>query len=223
MHILKSQRFSDEELLEFALSLSKGHKGEVQDRILHWEFGPIMNLKFDSQAQNYLFSKERVPLHWDGAFYKVPSTLLFYCTQSRGSGGETFFVDTSKVWKKLPSKLKRACEGVEVKYQTQKIAHYGGEIRVPLLQRHPLSGEPIIRLAEKVETALNPVEFEIFGVSDPEEFYQEMLIHLYAQDVITYHRWEVGDLLTVDNFTYLHGRNELGSNINRAFKRIQIL
>lgn len=223
MHILKSQELSDEELIELAFSKSNVRSENVQECILHWDFGPIMNLKFDSKAQNYLFSKERVPLHWDGAFYKEPSSLLFYCTESEGSGGETFFVDTTKVWDILPERLKRACAGVELKYQTQKIAHYGGEIRVPLLGRHPRSKEVILRLAEKVETDLNPVKLEIFGINDPDEFYAEMLRYLYDERVITYHKWIPGDLLLIDNFTYLHGRNELGTNVKRAFKRIQIM
>ena len=96
MHFLKHQNLSDRDLLKLAQSLSD-QKGTLKDQILHWDFGPIMNMKFDPDAKNYLFSSQRVPLHWDGAFYKTPKKLLFYCTETSGSGGETFFVDDAYV------------------------------------------------------------------------------------------------------------------------------
>ncbi len=223
MHILRSQQFSEAELLKYAQSLSAHPAAPIEEQLLHWDFGPVMNLSFDSMAKNYLFSKERVPLHWDGAFYKEPRMLLFYCETSSGVGGETFFVDTNRVWKILPQRLKEMCELVQLTYRTEKVAHYGGEIKVRLLQNHPLTGEKILRLAERVTTSLNPVELEIEGVDDPDAFYDEMMFYLYSEEAIYYHTWRPGDLLIVDNFQYLHGRQELKTNLKRSFKRIQIL
>lgn len=223
MYILTSQTLSEEELIKLALKRNSQVEKNIKERLLHWDFGPVMNLTHDSKAKNYLFSSERVPLHWDGAFYQEPRELLFYCTSSDGAGGETFFVDTNKVWEILPQSLKRACESVELLYRTKKLAHYGGEFKTSVVKKHPRSGLPIIRLAERVETELNPVELEIKGIQDSEEFYQEMKRYLYDERAIYYHQWTAGDLLLVDNFTYLHGRNELGPNLKRSFKRVQIL
>lgn len=213
MLTLKSnQDFTEEELLAFARS-----HGEL----LHWEFGPVMTMKFDANAANYLFSDEAVPFHWDGAFYREPKLLLFYCTESEGKGGETTFVDTTALWNSLSEAEKQECRNVTLTYSTEKKAHYGGTIRVPLVQTHPVTGETILRIAEKVETEKNPVTLTIEGVKNPEDFYERMTQKLHAAKI--QHSWEKGDLLLVDNFRYLHGRSALGENRKRTFKRIQIL
>lgn len=222
MHILKSQLFNDSELLTYASSLSQ-KSGDLTEKILHWEFGPIMTMAFDQDAKNYLFSQEKVPLHWDGAFHREPSKLLFYCLESEGNGGETIFTDTSKIWCSLTSKEKELCSKVTLIYRTEKLAHYGGMIKVPLVQQHPFTGETILRLAEKVETGLNPVTLEVNGIAYADEFYQMMVEKLYHHDFLYEHHWEKGDLLVCDNFTYLHGRRSLQNNLKRSFKRIQIL
>lgn len=222
MLILKSRQFSDEDLLNFAEERST-EKGGRKEKLLHWDFGPLMTMSYDREARNYLFSDEAVPFHWDGAFFREPKELLFYCTDSEGEGGETLFVNTEKLWEDLSSEERKLCLNVRLTYRTRKLAHYGGEIDVPLVQTHPVSGKTILRMAEKVETELNPVELTISGVGNAEEFYFEMVNKLYDPRYLYEHKWEKGDLVICDNFTYLHGRRKLGANRIRTFKRIQIL
>lgn len=222
MHIMKSQVFDDRELLQLAESLSL-KEGSLEEKILHWDFGPIMEMKYEIEAKNYLFSDEAVPLHWDGAFHTEPSKLLFYCTESEGNGGETVFVNTEEIWKCLTSLEKEKFLNIRLVYKTSKLAHYGGLIDVSLVQKHPLSGNTILRMAERVNTALNPVELRILGTRDENEFYDYMVNKLYDSKFQYVHKWEKGDLVICDNFTYLHGRKPLGANRKRTFKRIQIL
>lgn len=222
MYISKYNFTSDKDLIEYAAGLSQ-KAGDLRDKLLHWDFGPLMNMSYLSDAANYLFSAEKVPFHWDGAFYKEPVALLFYCTESSGEGGETLFSNTEKIWDSLSMEQKQKAEKITMTYRTEKKAHYGGEIRVPLVQKHPRTGKTILRLAERVETALNPVELIIDGVSDGEEFYQFLKEKLYSPEFMIAHKWEKGDLLVCDNFTYLHGRNALNLNLKRSFKRLQIL
>ncbi len=221
MFTLKRElNLKDNELLEFAQNESL-KTGTIEDKLLHWDFGPLMSMKFDPEAKNYLFSSGAVPFHWDGAFFKEPQTLLFYCTESVGEGGETLFVNTEKVWDSLTQAERNECEGITLTYETSKLAHYGGKITLPLVQRHPITGKTILRMAEKVQTELNPVALTIDGASDPEDFYQRMVKKLYQHSF--HHQWKKGDLLLVDNHTFLHGRLALQGNMSRSFKRIQIL
>lgn len=222
MHILKSQTFNDEELIQFAASLSS-NQGELTQKLLHWDFGPLMTMKYDVNAENYLFSEENVPFHWDGAFFKEPKKLLFYCTETEGVGGETLFTDTEKIWNDLSSDLKEKLKDITMIYRTKKLAHYGGEIKIPLVQTHPVTGKTILRIAEKVETKLNPVTLEMSGTDQTDELYDMLTAKLYDPKYMYQHSWEIGDVLICDNFTYLHGRNALGANKSRSFKRIQIL
>ena len=219
--ILKQQEFaSDEELLSFARRFSS-KRGSLKEEILHWDFGPVMKMEFDPNAKNYLFSKEEVPFHWDGAFHQEPRYLLFFCTHSEGKGGETLFVNTERIWEKMDPIQRREAKKAVLTYQTQKFAHYGGMIRVPLVQTHPVSGKTILRMAEAVETKLNPVSLKIEGVDNPQDFYAMMKTYLYEEAYA--HRWEKGDLILCDNFTFLHGRRSLNQNLKRQFNRVQIL
>lgn len=222
MLILKSQTFSDQELIDFAASLS-AREGSFEEKILHWDFGPVMEMKYDREAKNYLFSSEAVPFHWDGAFYKEPAKLLFYCTESEGEGGETIFVNTEEIWKELSVSEQEKLRSIRLIYKTSKVAHYGGMIDVPLVQKHPATGNTILRMAERVKTDLNPVELRILGTKDEVAFYEYMVEKLYDPRFLYVHQWQKGDLIVCDNFTYLHGRKPLGMNKTRTFKRIQIL
>lgn len=208
--LLRGVSLHENELLTLAKSLGP---------LLEWDFGPVMTMKYEKNAANYLFSDEAVPFHWDGAFYREPRYLLFYCLESEGSGGETTFTDTIKLWESLSDSEKDECRNVKLTYTTEKKAHYGGTITVPLVQAHPVTGKTILRLAESVETEKNPVHLSIEGAD--EGFYGRMKEKLYQN--MTTHSWTKGDLLVVDNFQFLHGRRPLGSNVNRSFKRIQIL
>lgn len=225
MSTLKCERnlkLSRDELMTKALSLST-KSGDLNDKLLHWDFGPMMEMKFQTDAANYLFSSEAVPFHWDGAFHKEPQLLVFYCLESEGRGGETLFTDTEKIWDSLSHDDKKLCEGVTLTYRTQKLAHYGGEIKVPLVQQHPVTKKTILRMAESVTSKLNPVDLEINGVSDPDQFYQWMISKLYDPRFLHTHSWMKGDYLVCDNFTFLHGRNPLKDNLARTFLRLQIL
>ncbi|MFY7992462.1 MAG: TauD/TfdA family dioxygenase [Bacteriovoracaceae bacterium] len=222
MFISKYNYTTDADLIEYAASLSL-QSGKLEDKLLHWDFGPLMNMSYQTEAQNYLFSSEKVPFHWDGAFYREPRKLLFLCLESEGEGGETLFTDTEKIWESLSLEDQEKAKKVTMIYRTEKKAHYGGEIRVPLVQKHPVSGKFILRVAERVETKLNPVELIIEGIEDGEDFYQFLRKKLYSPQYMLAHQWERGDLLICDNFTYLHGRNPLNQNLKRSFKRIQIL
>ncbi len=222
IQLKRGVRLSDSELLHYARGLSH-NEGEIEQQLLHWDFGPIMEMRYQVEAVNYLFSAENVPFHWDGAFYREPRELLFYCTATDGEGGDTLFLNTELLWNSLTAQEQAQCKQVSLRYTTEKKAHYGGEINVPLVQVHPRTGKTILRLAEKVTSTKNPVHLEMSGVPDAEEFYQRMVEKMYQAQFIYRHTWQEGDLLVCDNFTYLHGRAALDQNLSRAFKRVQIL
>jgi len=227
LSIFQGKDFTKDQLLEYALSFSNEKSNDLKDKILHWDFGPIMEMKYDINAQNYLFSDELVPFHWDGAFHRVPRLLLFYCLETEGKGGETLFTNTELLWKSLTLEEQNLCLKIQLTYQTEKKAHYGGEICLPLVQKHPLTGNIILRMAEEVRTKLNPVtmlaQAEGENSDKVDTLIKKILSKLYSEEFLITHSWNAGDLILVDNYTFLHGRNKLGNNRSRKFYRIQIL
>jgi alpha-ketoglutarate-dependent taurine dioxygenase len=193
--------------------------------LLEWDFGPVMELEVKDQAENYLFSREEVPLHWDGAFHQEPRWLFFNCITAPlpESGGETFFVDTHLVWKQAGEIEQALWENTFLMYETQKVAHYGGKIVVKMCQKHPAHDYPILRYAEPVNTQLNPVHLSILNCEDPQQFIEDMKKRLYQPTVQYQHTWKSGDLLIADNFQLLHGRTAFSNISPRHLRRIQIL
>src|SRR5262249_23495928 len=141
-------------------------KGFSSMQTLNWSFGPIMEMKEDPNPENYLFSREKVPFHWDGAFHKVPDYLMFSCVEApwESSGGETLFANTELIYRDASMQEKKLWSEAKFRYQTKKLAHYGGVVEGPLVQAHPESGRMILRFAEPVSTKLNPVSLEVLGL-----------------------------------------------------------
>lgn len=213
-------RLKRDALLEFCRSYPAAD-------LLHWENGPVMEMRVEPKARNYLFTREAVPFHWDGAFHKVPSYLVFNCLEAPTgrSGGETLFCNTEQLWEKANKKEKDLWSTLRLTYRTEKLAHYGGVFTVEMVQKHPLLGHPILRFAEPVETELNPVCLTVDGLStkDLSEFVSEMRRRIYDPKICYRHEWRDGDVLIADNHALLHGRNAFEKDCPRHLRRVQIL
>lgn len=209
-----------DELLSFCESFP-------QSKTLNWSFGPVMEMKENEDPQNYLFSREAVPFHWDGAFHTVPDYLVFSCVQApiSGAGGETLFTNTEMIFAKASEEQRHMWAQVELKYETAKLAHYGGSIQGPLLQNHPRSNRPILRFAEAVDTKLNPVTLEVLAKvkTSASEIIRDLTDRIYAPEFCYRHEWQEGDLLLADNHSLIHGRTAFEKNCPRHLRRIQLI
>ena len=209
-----------DEFLEFCQAFPKA-------QTLNWNFGPVMEMKESEDPQNYLFSREAVPFHWDGAFHSVPDYLVFSCVQApiAGAGGETLFANTEMIFSEANEVTKLLWAEMELEYETVKVAHYGGRIRGPLLQKHPLSQKPILRFAEPVDTKLNPVTLKVFSDSliPSKELIKDLTEKIYSKEFCYRHEWQEGDLLLADNHSLVHGRTAFEKNCPRHLRRIQLL
>ncbi len=214
-HLLEKKQF-----IKFSFLASS--KDKIQESFISWDFGILMELKEDPSSPNYLFSRERVPFHWDGAFHEVPNILVFNSLIDM-EGGKTFFVDTEKIISDLEQEEIEELSNLEILYSTKKLAHYGGKISQKAIIKHPITGKNIIRIGEEVLTEKNPVKRRVVNnVSfDLVKKVEQMFYHnkyFYA------HKWCKGDILLADNFSLLHGREDFisSSNKKRHLRRIQI-
>jgi len=210
--------FSRDGLLNFCKSYPRAE-------LLHWESGPVMEMKVDPEAKNYLFTREAVPFHWDGAFHQVPSFLVFSCLQSplASKGGETLFSNTQLLWDAADPQAQAEWRRLRLTYRTEKLAHYGGAFTTEMVQKHPHTKQTIIRYAEPVTTALNPVSLEVAGHESPTDFIAGMRSRLYDPRFCYAHTWAEGDLLIADNHALVHGRHAFTDDSPRHLRRIQIL
>jgi alpha-ketoglutarate-dependent taurine dioxygenase len=198
--------------------------------LYNWEFGAILDLIVHDPPTNYLFDNGNVPFHWDGAFREsLPSFQFFQCLQAppRDTGGETQFCDTTRVLDEAPADLRALWESLTISYTTNKVAHYGGQIHVPMVSTHPGTGRPTLRvgLPNDAETSpLNPVHIQVEGMTpdQSDRFFEELREILYAPRYTYAHAWEDGDLAAADNHALIHGRRAFRTHSQRHLQRVHI-
>jgi alpha-ketoglutarate-dependent taurine dioxygenase/1,4-dihydroxy-2-naphthoate octaprenyltransferase len=194
-----------------------------------WPFGAVHELRQVARTENYLYTAHAVPLHWDGAFAAaVPHWLVFHCVLApgAGSGGETVFVDTTRVLARMTREDRAAIAHARFRYTTEKKAHYGGSFVSPVVARHPTLNLDVIRYAEPVHD-LNPVRVEPEGdAADREEGERVMSLlghALAASEATLALPWQEGDFVIADNHALLHGRRAFLDGAPRHLRRVNVL
>jgi len=195
--------------------------------IHRWEFGAINELEPAADPQDYLYTHEGVPFHWDGAFVEQPPRYIFFHCQTApppGCGGETLFCDTIRLLQHTSEEERARWTRIMITYNTPRGVYRGGAPVQSLLDEHPVTGEIVVRYAEPVDD-FNPVTLEIQGLPEDEHepLQQRMRELLYDPNYCLSHEWQGGDLVVADNHALLHGRNAFRQSVPRQLQRINIL
>ena len=198
--------------------------------LLAFSFGAVNELRPEPDARNYLYTTREVPLHWDGAFLgEIPRYLFFHCVAApEVQGGETIFVDTTRVWAGASEETRDVWRQLRFVYETEKLAHYGGHFEARVVAQHPYTHETVLRFAEPVDD-LNPVTVTAQGLSPLESarMVTELRRALAAKDAVLAHAWQAGDVVVADNHALLHGRrafagDDVASNSARHIRRVNV-
>jgi alpha-ketoglutarate-dependent taurine dioxygenase len=196
-----------------------------------WDFGPVLELVEHESPTDGVFGNNWLPFHWDGMFLaRVPEFQVFQCISAPGTdhGGRTLFSDTTLALADASPQTLAAWAATTVVYTIEKAAHYGGQIRSPLVAPHPDDGFPTLRYHEPIPDGMpypNPITLRYEGISadqvpDVERTVREALYdprHCYAHD------WRTGDFVIADNYTLLHGREAYTTHRNRHLRRVHVL
>lgn len=205
--------------------------GQRLGPLLAWPFGSVNELRPDPEKRNYLYTNRAVPLHWDGAFVdEVPRYLFFHCVQvdpgddPSPDGGETTFVDTTRLWAEASSEERAGWRALRFGYETAKVVHYGGSVERALVQPHPVTGEPTLRFAEPVDD-LNPVWVRARGLDEAASraLVADLAARLNEPSRVLAHAWEQDDVVIADNDALLHGRRAFAGTARRHLRRVNVL
>lgn len=199
--------------------------------LLRWDFGLVFEVTEHASPQNYLFTTGSVPYHWDGAFAaQEPFLQFFQCAEAPlgGEGGETLFCDTNRIFAAASPTTQAYWRTISINYFTDKVAHYGGQITVPLVADHPHEHYPVLRYAEPANddtVRLNTPALEIPGLSQAEsgKLLGNLKHLIYDSRYVYKHAWQPGDYLIADNHTLLHGRLAYRPQALRRLWRVHIL
>ncbi len=190
-----------------------------------WPFGAVNELERKKDAKNYLYTDRAVPLHWDGAFTeRAPRYLFFHCVDaSRERGGETVFVDTTRVWAHADDRTRDRFRALRFTYETEKVAHYGGAFSAWVVAQHPSTGETVLRFAEPVDD-INPVRVRAQELPPlaSAQMVTELRRALAHKSAVLAHAWQTGDVVIADNHALLHGRRAFPDVARRHIRRVNV-
>jgi alpha-ketoglutarate-dependent taurine dioxygenase len=205
--------------------------GRSWGEILEWSFGAVFDVLAHEEPQDHAFDTGFMPMHWDGMYARyVPEFQIFHClTAPPGTeGGATWFTDTGRIVADTDPATLARWRSVVLHYRNPKVSHYGGLVVSPLVEPHPLTGEPVLRFLEPVPDGvaiLNPPDVTVAD-HDPERaraLVEEVRAALYDPRYLYAHSWQPGDLLITDNYTLLHTREPYRRGLPRHLRRVHVL
>ncbi|WP_448511687.1 TauD/TfdA family dioxygenase [Photorhabdus laumondii] len=235
-----------EQLKELArkhhLLILRGFKSDLSDHekyekyarnwgeIMMWPFGAILDVREHQDATDHVFDNSYMPLHWDGMYKPtIPEFIMFHCAYAPESdqGGRTTFVNTRRVVANATQQQLEQWKNISITYRINKVTHYGGEVHSPLVEEHPDRNGFVIRYNEPAvdgEKFLNKHAIEYHNINPDQvaEFQQDFINILYDKRHLYAHAWKKSDLVIVDNFSLLHGREGFTSKSERHLQRIHI-
>ncbi|MEJ2404625.1 MAG: L-tyrosine/L-tryptophan isonitrile synthase family protein [Candidatus Thiodiazotropha sp.] len=205
--------------------------------IYQWDFGPVHVITADEEPSGFVHSMEKLPLHWDLSMLPLDHKLvvenelfcnhliLLYCkTPSNKGGGETNVIDSRSALRLAGSKNITRWKQTEVTYYT-KMTYFGGEPRTyRLIWNHPDTNEYILRYQEGSDLDIQQFQLSSNQLSEKEftDLIQELNDTVYDKRCMISYEWEANDLLLIDNYYTLHGRQPM-INRDRELWRVQVI
>lgn len=189
----------------------------------------FLELNGKMEAKEVLRGTGRMPLHRDGLMMQDNVKYIgIYCIDINVSeGGRTYISDTLKAWQELPTEIKSTIQenGIEILpldtsyYLKNEERWYAFEGTISYHGEVTLNGGLGYRLQEKKSYAIRIPNI-------PEELssqYYDVIESIFEQPKYTYyHSWQNGDLLLLNNFSTMHGREAYYGNRNIVQIQVRI-
>jgi len=197
------------------------------------QFSNVPQLKTDADIR-YNPETRRPVWHTDSTFRKTPPIgSIFHCRQAPPVGGETLFADTRCAFADLDAATKAKLEPLEavcsLAHHDKKINRYSPEYpiltpaqraanppnRVPIVLKHPETGEPALYGLNSSTCAVVPAGqpvadadldvWDLEGVEDDSVMVlRDLLPYVTGPDFTVKWCWKPGDIVVWDNRCTLH-------------------
>lgn len=191
----------------------------------------LLDLNADPNPEKYVTGRVALPLHNDGAFVGThPSYIILFCVEFEQDDGygETEICEQKRAFDLMPEHLKVIFER-NWEYKINDASHF------PSIAHKWISIPPILKKDDGSISFNLALPFDkseklpawTVRLPDFEEKISNDLLHelgtfLKNCDAFYSHRWNVGDLLVINNSKVVHGRNSLTENGTRHLYRGQL-
>ena len=174
------------------------------------------------------FGDGEVWFHHDGSFKEIPyAATVLYGMSVTSVGGETVFANMYLAYDYLNPRLKKKIEGLK----GLNIYDYASMGRVdltkdvtglnqwvhPLAIRHPDTGRKALFVSPLITARVEGVH-----PNESEGLLTELCKYQENPEIIFEHKWEVGDLVMMDNRCITHARREFPGGEPRMLRRTMV-
>lgn len=234
--LLRGQTLSKQSLVKFSARFGTPEMAAPQERELNVlpeapQVMVVSNVIEDGKPIGHLGNKEAY-WHTDMCYMPVPPIAsILYAVEIPHVGGDTGFMNMSKVYDRLPDRLKLRIAGLSIKHDRSYTAV--GDLRhgyepVTDVSKSPGAVHPIVRshpITRRVSLYLGRrLNSYVVGlpVAESEALLNELWHYAETPELIWHHKWKVGDLLIWDNRCLMHRRDGFDPNSRRVMWRTQI-
>lgn len=180
--------------------------------------GDVSTVSEAGDKSDYSRQTSYFDFHKDGLYYPEPPHFLMLLCEDPGRGDTpTVVVDTRPVVAEIARRPELGIlREVEMVYRGKT----GDEQAHPLIGKHPSAGWPILNLGSRA--FLRPST----KIPTPSTTLRQMVAamtevyRLLDNAVVLRHRWKAGEVLLLDNHTFVHGREANAVDHNRKLARI---
>ncbi|MCU1458892.1 MAG: TauD/TfdA family dioxygenase [Actinomycetia bacterium] len=200
-------------------------------------FGPLIDDMGNGNRSAFISNIEMIdggggsgmlPFHSDLSFTRSPvHGLALYAVALPEGGTETLFASSAHAAATLPPDLRARVEGRSVhhvlpvstnlrefKARDLDVIGTDPEMLRPALFEHPRNGQEVLYV-----TDLHAHSIEGLARDESAQLLDDLFAHLYADENIYVHHWQLGDLVVWDNVALQHARGDVSQGGERTFRR----
>lgn len=197
---------------------------------VEYRYGTKLIQEQRPETDNSQFRTGAIPMHIDGVFNANGVRYVgLECLEAPQEGGETLVASSSAFFATAPHELVATLRDIEIEYRSNVSGFYidrpeGNPVIAPI-QVDPVTGGNALHVGvDYPEDSTRNFQASVVGYSRPQSLALfERLDAVFRLPEITYsHRWEVGQILIMDNLRVLHGRAAYPVDSARKMLRISV-
>ncbi|MFD7845084.1 TauD/TfdA family dioxygenase, partial [Nocardia sp. NPDC059764] len=179
-----------------------------------YQFGTKLTMEQRPGTDNSQFRTGAIPMHADAILNATDVSYIgMECLEAPEQGGETLIARSAAFFEVAPAALVETLRNIEIEYWANVTGFYvrnseGNPVRAPI-RVDPVTGADTLHLGVAYpEDETRNFGAAVVGYSGEQslELFAKLAEVLSRSEVMYRHKWEVGQVLVLDNRRVLHGR-----------------
>lgn len=199
---------------------------------VEYKFGSKLTIKPEEGTDNSQFSTRGMPLHTDAVLNAGGDVSYFgmECFEAPEEGGETIVASSAAFFEVAPPELVETLRGVTIEYRSRVDGYYKEAadgthpVEAPIRVDPVTGGDTLYIALDDPEDETRNYSARVVGFSDEASaaLLREVDEVLRRPEVAYAHRWQVGEIVVLDNRRVVHGRAPFPPTSSRKLVRLSV-